>query len=150
MIEKIYDEFDKFKTPFIIDRNDDGMLVIIESGFPPVLLMDFLKDCTEDKTAFGEFIAFYNKTFTQKNGQPGTKKGDSKTKRQFNARIKEGFTMNDFKNAILALHKDDWHKKGGETNIPYYYATPEYITRADKLNKFRDLNKDDNKNKMVF
>lgn len=138
MIEKIYQEFDKFKTPLIIDRDENGYLTIHENGQPLIGLQEFLEQAIEDVSDFGQFIKLYNSIFT-KGGKPGTKKGDSKTKRQFVARLKESFTMEDFRKALIALHQDEWHKKGGDTNKPYYYATPEYITRADKLNKFKDL-----------
>jgi hypothetical protein len=149
MIEKIYEEFNKFKTPLTIDRDGEGRLIIIENGQPLILLMEFLQETTSDKSEFGEFMNMYNSIFT-KNGKPGTKKGDSKSKRQFSARRKEGFTMDDFQKALLALHQDKWHIQGGETSTPYYYATPEYITRADKLNKFKDLSPETPKIKMVY
>lgn len=149
MIEKIYEEFDKFKTPFTIDRDSEGQLVIIENGQPLITLMQFLKEATEDSSEFGLFMKMYNEIFTKK-GKPGNKKGDSKTKRQFSARRKEGFTMNDFEKALLALRQDKWHTTGGESGIPYYYATPEYITRADKLNKFKDLYVENPERKMVY
>lgn len=150
MIEKIYEEFDKFKTPLTIDRNEDGKLVIIENGLPLIGLEEFLDEAISDRSEFGEFMKMYNAIFTKK-GKPGTKKGDSKTKRQFNARRKEGFTMADFEKGLLALHQDKWHQTGGESGIAYYYATPEYITRADKLNKFKDLYTDKPKDQtMVY
>ncbi len=138
MIDNIYAEFYKFKTPLTIDRDQEGNLIIIENGQPLIGLKEFLEESTSDKSQFGEFMKMYNAIFTKK-GKPGTKKGDSKTKRQFNARLKEGFTMSDFEKGLLALHQDKWHITGGESGVPYYYATPEYITRADKLNKFKDL-----------
>ena len=149
MIEKIYEEFNKFSTPLVIDRNKDGVLTIIENGLPLIGLREFLEETLSDKSEFGEFMKMYNAIFTKK-GKPGTKKGDSKTKRQFSARRKEGFTMNDFEKALLALHQDKWHIQGGESGVAYYYATPEYITRADKLNKFKDLFIETPQRKMVY
>lgn len=62
-------------------------------------------------------------------------RGDSKSKRQFTARIREGYSLDDFKKAIIAAHEDDFHKETG-----YKYITPEFITRADKLAKFMNIN----------
>lgn len=137
MIEKIYQEFDKFKTPLIIDRDQEGKLIIHENGQPLIGLLEFLEESIADKSGYGEFIKLFNSIFVKKDGKPGTKRGDSKSKRQFSARFKEGFKMEDFRMALIALHQDQWHKKGGETGIEYYYATPEYITRADKLSNFK-------------
>ncbi len=49
----------------------------------------------------------------------------------FNARIKEGFTLDNFKTALENIKKDSYHK---ETN--YKHITPEFICRVDKLEKF--------------
>jgi uncharacterized phage protein (TIGR02220 family) len=55
---------------------------------------------------------------------------DSKTKRQLNARQKEGFTPDDFEKAINNCLRDPFHKQNPK------YLTPEFITRADKLQKY--------------
>lgn len=57
---------------------------------------------------------------------------DKKAKRQFEARLKEGYTMEDLENAIRGCLADDYHK---ETN--YKYLAPEFITRSDKLERYR-------------
>lgn len=57
---------------------------------------------------------------------------DKKAKRQLELRLKEGYTMEDLENAIRGCLADDYHK---ETN--YKYLTPEFITRSDKLERYR-------------
>jgi hypothetical protein len=52
-------------------------------------------------------------------------------KKQFNARLKEGFTKVDIKNAIVNATKDSYHI---ETELKY--VTLEFISRPDKLDKF--------------
>lgn len=55
----------------------------------------------------------------------------TKNLNNFNARIKEGFTLDNFKTALENIKKDSYHK---ETN--YKHITPEFICRVDKLEKF--------------
>lgn len=54
-----------------------------------------------------------------------------KVKTQFIARLKEKYTKEDIKNAIINVCKDSFHI---ETNLKY--VTLEFISRADKLDKF--------------
>lgn len=54
-----------------------------------------------------------------------------KAKKQFNARLKENFTKEDIANAIQNAYNDKYHK---ETN--HQYLTLEFISRADKLERF--------------
>jgi uncharacterized phage protein (TIGR02220 family) len=54
-----------------------------------------------------------------------------KAKRQFKARLKENFTKDDIANAIQNAFNDKYHK---ETN--HEYLTLEFISRADKLERF--------------
>jgi len=61
---------------------------------------------------------------------------DSKTKRQLKARYKEGFTDDDFKKAIKNCMEDEYHKEHPN------YLTPEFITRADKLQKYLNAEKE--------
>jgi len=55
---------------------------------------------------------------------------DSKARTQLNARLKEGFTIEDIETAIINCMKDEYH-----INNPKY-LTPEFITRSDKLQKY--------------
>lgn len=63
-------------------------------------------------------------------------RGDVKTKKQFSARISEGYSQEDFRKAIISLHKDSWHSVEQNGHPPYYYADAEYITRASNLEKY--------------
>lgn len=55
---------------------------------------------------------------------------DKKAQRQFDARLKEGFTLEDFEVAITNCLKDDYHRQNP------HFLTPEFITRTDKLAKY--------------
>jgi len=76
-----------------------------------------------------ELLLFFNNT-TNKNCKVVSKK----VKEQFNARLKEGFTKVDIKNAIVNATKDVYHI---ETELKY--VTLEFISRADKLDKFSQI-----------
>jgi uncharacterized phage protein (TIGR02220 family) len=58
-------------------------------------------------------------------------RGDSKAKRQYRQRLREGYTLNDFQIALEGLKGDEYHR-----DTKYKYATPEFITRADKLERY--------------
>jgi uncharacterized phage protein (TIGR02220 family) len=53
-----------------------------------------------------------------------------KTKRQVNARLKEGYSKLDLVNAITNCFNDDYHKENPK------YLTLEFISRADKMQKY--------------
>ncbi len=55
---------------------------------------------------------------------------DSKTKRQLKARLKDGFSIEEIFVAVKNCAADDYHQKNTQ------YLTPEFITRADKLQKY--------------
>jgi uncharacterized phage protein (TIGR02220 family) len=80
------------------------------------------------KELYIEFLSFFYSVTNKK--CTGTKKDQS----QFNARIKEGKTINDFKKAIYECFNDKFHKE----NLKY--LTPEFITRADKLERYMNIN----------
>lgn len=75
-------------------------------------------------------LDFFNKTTGKK-----CKVVSRKAKEQFNARLKEGFTKADIANAIIGACKDSYHI---ETELKY--ITLEFISRADKLDKFSQVN----------
>ena len=75
---------------------------------------------------YKELLSFINKTL----GRSFRIIPDS-TKNKYKARLKEGFTKSDIQKAILNASKDSYHI---DTN--YKYLTPEFFSRADKLNKF--------------
>ena len=58
---------------------------------------------------------------------------DDKTKRQLKARLKEGFTIDEIKTAITNCKADEYH-----IEFPKY-LTPEFITRAEKLQKYLNI-----------
>jgi uncharacterized phage protein (TIGR02220 family) len=61
-------------------------------------------------------------------------KGDKKSRGQFEARIREGYTIEDFTKAITAASKDPYHVKE-----QYRYLTPELLSREDKLQRFMNM-----------
>ncbi len=80
---------------------------------------------------YSEFIIFFNSEFNREF------RGDKKSNRQFNARIKEGYTWDDWKKAIVNLKDSDFHKNNG-----YTYITPEFLTRATKLEQWLNAKKE--------
>ncbi|MDR1097295.1 MAG: conserved phage C-terminal domain-containing protein [Tannerella sp.] len=58
-----------------------------------------------------------------------------KARRQFNARLKEGFTPDQMIQALKTAMKEKNHIESG-----YKYLTPEFITRPDKLERFLNSN----------
>jgi len=59
---------------------------------------------------------------------------NTKTKNQLKARLKEGYTKEDIVHAIKTCFKEDYHV---ETN--HKHLTLEFITRADKLDKYVNI-----------
>lgn len=76
---------------------------------------------------YNKFIEWFNKE-TKRNF-----KGEKKSRAQFNARINEGYTFLEFKKAIDEIMKDQFHRENN-----YKYLTPEFITRIDKLEKWKN------------
>jgi uncharacterized phage protein (TIGR02220 family) len=58
-------------------------------------------------------------------------RGCAKSKRNFYARIKQGYTIKDFQKAIVSAKADKFH-----VDNDYKYITPEFITRQDKLDRY--------------
>lgn len=79
----------------------------------------------EEEYMYDSFISAFNDITGKKF------RGDSKSKIQFKARLKEGYTPEDFSKAIRNCKNDDHHIKTG-----LVYLTPEFITRPDKLSRF--------------
>ena len=57
-------------------------------------------------------------------------RGDAKSRSSFAARIKDGFTVEDMISAVKNYAADPFHR-----DSKYKHITPEFITRADKLDK---------------
>jgi uncharacterized phage protein (TIGR02220 family) len=74
-------------------------------------------------------LDFFNKTTGKK-----CKVVSRKAKEQFNARLKEGFTKVDIANAIVNASNDTYHIEN-----KLKYITLEFISRADKLDKFSQV-----------
>lgn len=55
---------------------------------------------------------------------------DDKAKKQFKARLKEGFTIKEIETAIVNCSNDQYHIENPR------FLTPEFITRLDKLQKY--------------
>jgi uncharacterized phage protein (TIGR02220 family) len=81
---------------------------------------------------FEAFLTHFNE-ITGKKHRTITKK----VKEQLNARLKDGFTKAEIMKAVVNCAKDEYHR---ETNLKY--LTPEFITRADKLDKYLNTNPD--------
>ncbi len=75
---------------------------------------------------FNSLLDAYNKLTGKK-----AKVVNDKTKKQIKARFKEGYTKDDLWNAMVNCSKDPFHIENG-----YKHFTLEFITRADKLDKF--------------
>ena len=63
------------------------------------------------------------------------------TKKKYNARLKEGYKKDDILNAIINAVNSDYHKENG-----FKYLTPEFFSRADKLNMYSSINNKPNEN----
>jgi len=83
-----------------------------------------------DKTAeyYKKFISVFNKITGKKY------RGDRKSKEKFAARLKDGYSGEDFLRAIHAAYNSDFHK---EKN--YEYLTPEYICRGEILDRYMNF-----------
>ena len=57
------------------------------------------------------------------------------TEKKYKARLKEGYTKDDILNAIINAVNSDYHKEND-----FKYLTPEFFSRADKLNMYSSLN----------
>lgn len=86
------------------------------------------KDKDKETEKEKEFLDLFNE-ITKRNFRilSNTVKG------HLNARLKEGFTMNDFEMAITNCMRDEFHQNNPQ------HLTPEFITRADKLQKYLNI-----------
>ena len=70
------------------------------------------------------------------------------TKKKYDARLKEGYTKDDILKAISNALQSDYHKENN-----FKYLTPEFFSRADKLNLYSSINnkqKEKNVNKSLI
>lgn len=86
----------------------------------------FVLDLSKPNITYNEFIDKFNLLRKSKFSNK-----DNKAKGQFNARIKEGKTIDDILTALQNAMKEKNHIESG-----FKYLTPEFITRSDKLEMF--------------
>jgi len=84
-----------------------------------------------DVIDFDALILFINKTFGR-----SFKKVSPTVKAKYNARLKEGFTKEDFKTAMTNCSKLQFHIDNN-----FQYCTPEYFSRSEILDKYSDVTK---------
>ena len=87
----------------------------------------YIPEQAQDNYSYKDFIKDFNKILGR------SFRGESKSERQFGARIKEGFQPEEFKAAIANA------KQTLENTAFYHNLTPELITRADKLAKYSEM-----------
>lgn len=75
---------------------------------------------------FNGLLDFINKSFNR-----SFKTINNTVKNKFKARLKDGYTKADIINCIKNLVNVQYHKENG-----YQYCTPEFISRADTLEKY--------------
>lgn len=95
----------------------------------PLTTIEESKEGKEGKEGKEDIYAQFIQIFNDFSGKK-IRVFDEKAKKQFRARIKEGFTVDDFKTAIKNCKQDPFHIENKQ------YLTPEFITRADKLQKY--------------
>ena len=76
------------------------------------------------------FVLWFNKAIKELKGSGNFKLTD-KVKRQYNARVKDGYHPVDFLKAFNNASKNQFH-----TENNYQYLTPEFFTRSDILEKW--------------
>lgn len=90
---------------------------------------------SKDKIDFKVLLKYIN-TKTRR----GFRTINDKVKKSFNARIKEGYTKEDIKQAIDNSIKAQYHKENN-----YQYLTPEFFSRSSTLDKYCNVSKIENK-----
>ena len=124
-----------------------------ESGFPAIRESDIRKpastkkeDTTKKEFTNSIYLDFLNlvNSLTNHKYRP-TKKSET----QFNARLKEGWTAEEVAVAVRNAVKVEYHQ-----STKFRYLTPEFFTRADKLNMYsqnaNDSLNDEEKYKALF
>ncbi len=103
------------------------------SDNPPLLSTDIQPSTDSTKTSMGSSEESIPEDFLEKFNQiagHSFRVLDQKTKRQLRARIAEGFSSAEILKAAENCKKDKFHIENPQ------YLTPEFITRADKLQKY--------------
>lgn len=94
------------------------------------------KDNLSESNKFNLFIQYFN-TLTG-----CSYKGCKKARQQFIARLREGYTGSDFKQALKNASKNKYLM--GNNDSGRIYLTPEYITREDKIEQWKNATKKSN------
>lgn len=84
------------------------------------------KKADDKKLDFEQLKNYYNSVFSK-----SMRVVCEKTKRQFNKRIKEGYTKADIKKAIDNASNDKFHEAND-----FKHVTLEFISRSDKFTKY--------------
>lgn len=111
-------------------------------GLPPILTdkEEEVQGKEEEQEKEQWFIDWFNNSMEPLKGRKGKYKLIKIVKSQLHARIKEGYTSEDFKNAFKAIKENDYHKEKS-----YQYLTPEFITRSSILEKWSNIEEKENK-----
>ena len=88
-------------------------------------MMPKKKEKKESSIDLEPFINIYNEVFKSK------RKGNAKVARQLNARIKEGYSLEDMRSAMVEAKKEQRHIDNN-----FKWLTPEFFTRPDKLDLY--------------
>mgnify|MGYP003145187699 CR=1 FL=1 len=86
---------------------------------------EYKKGNNKDNNIYVSFLKHFNETIGR------NFRGCAKSKRNFYARIEQGYTIKDFQKAVVSAKADKFH-----VDNDYKYITPEFITRQDKLDRY--------------
>jgi len=87
------------------------------------------QDKSSKSIDFNSLLDYFNTSFGK-----SSRVVNEKVKKSINARLKEGYTKEDFKKCIDNLKEDSWHIENN-----YKYCTLEFISRSDKLDKYTSI-----------
>lgn len=105
--------------------------VVVEAVFKTIepQLKKSMKKEVVDKIDWNSLELYFSKITGKK-----IRGVNDKAKRQFRARMREGYTKSDIANAIKNCYNSDYHR---ETN--HKYLTLEFISRPDKLEMYSSI-----------
>jgi uncharacterized phage protein (TIGR02220 family) len=106
---------ENFNTPIKEKFNDNNTVI-----------NNTINNTNNNIVDFDELLNFINKSFGR-----NFKLINNSVKKSLNARIKDGYSKNDIKNCIDNLRINSFHKENG-----YQYCTPEFISRAQTMEKY--------------
>jgi len=107
------------------------------------LLDNFIKDKTENNLNnsidFKLLLNFFNETYGRKLNVIS-----DKTKKQIKERLKEGYSKEDLKQALLNAKNDPYHIENN-----FKYITLEFISRSDKFERYSQIHQTNVKPRMI-